>query len=754
MVCVGFMAKMKIEHTSAGLLLLMSLLLLLAASQLSIIIVNFFSTLLVTPRLLPRMDFSDSIPGDCKTLVVIPTMLSNPGAIDDLVESLEVRYLANKDDNIRFGLLTDFTDARQENMPNDVQLLALVQNKIGQLKRKYENGNNETFYLFHRPRRYNVQDKIWMGYERKRGKLGELNALLRGGSKESFSLISGDIANLQDTRFVITLDSDTQLPRGAAWKMIATMAHPLNHPYYDEAKKRVTEGYGLLQPRVTVSLPETGSTFYSRLHGNDSGIDPYTQATSDVYQDMFGEGSFIGKGIYELDTFEKTLKGKFRENRILSHDLLEGCYVRSGLISNVELFEKYPPSYQLDMERRYRWTRGDWQIFLWFTPFIANPEGNFQKNPLSTLSRWKIFDNIRRSLTPIALMLLILLGCTVLNEPLFWTIATVVIIIFPMFITLLWDAFKRNNDIIFTHHIYILLRTAGNIVTKTLFTLVCLPYEAYTYFMAISRTSWKMLVSHKKMLEWNPSTHVAFAHKNSLPESYLTMWVAPFIAITLTIYQSVYAPFGLFATCPFLLLWIISPYLTWAAGRPGAKQKEALTDTQNTFLLKMARKTWAYFERFVGPADNWLPPDNFQQHPVAVVAHRTSPTNIGLSILSGMSAHDFGYSSLSQLLERTEGCFATLQKMERFRGHFYNWYDTETLAPLLPRYVSTVDSGNLAAHVLTFRQGLFEALYEKIIGQNSFQGLLDTVLVLKDELKPDEAVHLKELIAPYGTLLH
>jgi cyclic beta-1,2-glucan synthetase len=739
-----FLMIARTDTANQWLLALIGTLLILSSSQLAVTIVNFFTTLIVKPQLLPRMDFSGAIPDKYRTLIVIPAILTNPQSIEDLVEALEVRFLANRDNNLHFGLLTDFTDAREETLPEDQPLLQLVQQRIQELKKKYENGKRDIFFLFHRPRQWNVTDKIWMGYERKRGKLSELNALLRGNSSDRFSCIVGDLILLQQVKYVITLDSDTQLPRGSAWKMIATMAHPLNHPFYDEKKKRVTGGYGVLQPRVTVSLPESNSSFYSRLHGNEPGIDPYTRATSDVYQDLFGEGSFIGKGIYEIDSFETVLKGKFLENRILSHDLIEGCYVRSGLLSDVELYEKYPMSYHLDMKRRSRWIRGDWQIFSWALPFIPGADRRLHKNPVSALSKWKIFDNIRRSLIPIALTVLIILGWTVLNSPLFWTISVTGIIIFPIFITLIWDTFKKPGDVNLSHHLTLLLRTAGNIIIQTLFSLICLPYEAYINFVAILRTIWRMLISHKRLLEWDPSTNVESISKNSLEASYSAMGIAPFLSLTILLYLSIYAPASLLIAGPVVFLWVLSPFITWFASKPAAKQKTLITDKQNIFLLQVARKTWAFFERFVGIRDNWLPPDNFQQHPVEVIAHRTSPTNIGLSLLANLTAHDFGYISTDNFLERTDGTIRTMKKMERYKGHFYNWYDTESLQPLPPKYISTVDSGNLAGHLLTLRQGLFEILHKKIAGPKIFEGLLDTLRVFKETLTSEDLPNLNE----------
>jgi len=615
-----FLLKAYNDDTSSWLLIVIGILLILSSSQLAITIVNFFSTLLVTPRLLPRMDFSTTIPDSCKTLVVIPAMLTDPQAIEDLVEILEVRFLANRNNNIQFGLLTDFIDADEETLSADATLLGLAEQGIKALKNKYETDKQDIFYLFHRPRTRNPKDKIWMGYERKRGKLSDLNSVLRGNATNKFSSLVGDIEMLQSIKYVITLDSDTQLPRGAAWKMIATMAHPLNHALYHERKKRVTEGYGILQPRVTVSLPEPRSSFYSRLHGNEPGIDPYTRATSDVYQDLFGEGSFIGKGIYDIDIFERVLKDRFQENRILSHDLLEGCYIRSGLLSDVELFEKYPSTYLTDMKRRARWTRGDWQIFLWFLPFIPGVDRYLHRNPLSILSRWKIFDNIRRSLIPIALTALIILGWTILNAPIFWTLVVSGIIVFPIFISLVWETFRKAKDVVLVHHIKVLIRNTQNIIIQTFFSVICLPFEAYISLSAIGLTIWRMLISHTNMLQWNPSANFERVNEHSLVASYRSMWITPFLTFTIIASQSIYAPFNLFIAGPITLLWALSPFITWISSKNLPKQKTALTDEQNVFLQTIGRKTWAFFEHFVTASDNWLPPDNFQQYPVPVLS--------------------------------------------------------------------------------------------------------------------------------------
>ncbi|HTB07368.1 MAG TPA: glucoamylase family protein [Bacteroidia bacterium] len=751
-ISIGILIRVHASSEHRWILLSIILLALICTSQLAISVVNFIFTLLVKPHLLPRMDFSHEIPISAKTLVVIPVMISNIEGIENLVEALEVRFLANRNNNLHFGLLTDFNDAAQETLPDDQELLSFAQQKIEGLNKKYRREKNDLFFLFHRPRRWNPQENAWMGYERKRGKLSELNTLLRGGAKEGFSLIIGDQSIFPTIKYVITLDADTQLPLGSAWKLIGAMAHPLNRPWYDEKKKRVTKGYGILQPRVTVSLPDITGSVYARLHGNEPGIDPYTRASSDVYQDLFGEGSFIGKGIYEVDIFIKVLEGRFSENGILSHDLLEGCYVRSGLLSDVQLFEKYPTTYRADMKRYSRWIRGDWQIFSWFLPFVPGPGNQWHKNPISALSRWKIFDNIRRSLVPVALTLLLLLGWIALGSCFFWTILVSSIIIIPIIVTSIWDTIRKPKDVILLHHIRNSATNIADVFIKTLFTLICLPYEAFSNLKAIARTLWKVLITRKKLLEWNSSANDEAAKQTSLIASYAYMFVEPLITISVVIYLTIFSPIKLIIAGPILVLWLLAPLITWWTSKPLAKQIAVLDEEQNTFLRKLARKTWSYFERFVVLKDNWLPPDNFQEQPEAQIAHRTSPTNIGLSLLSNIVACEFGYISTNELIERTTETIDTMNKMERYKGHFYNWYDTETLNPLLPKYISTVDSGNLASHLLVLRQGMLAIPYQRILSVNLFEGLRDTLLVLIGTLKGEDIDLLKEFKTELDTI--
>lgn len=705
---------------------------LIVASHLAISLVNWQSTLLAVPEQLPKMDFSKGIPDACRTLVVVPSMLANPPQVEKLLEELEVRFLSNRDPNLHFALLTDWKDAASQTTPEDAMLLRLAQAGITSLNRKYGRLSQDTFFLFHRPRTWNANDKIWMGYERKRGKLGAMNQLLRGKGREHFSTIIGDEKIFTDTKYVITLDTDTQLPREAAWKLVGLMAHPLNRPIYSEKKKRIISGFGIIQPRLAISLHGATRSLYSKLYENDIGIDPYTRVTSDIYQDVFGEGSFIGKGIYEVDAFEKVTANRFPENRILSHDLLEGAYARCGFASDVQFYEDHPSSYITDINRRHRWIRGDWQVGSWALPFVPGSNKKWEKNPLNALSKWKIIDNLRRSLLPIAFMIALLAGWTLFHEPWFWTGSILIVIMLPSLLIFCRNLLHKPKEIDFRQHFEIVVRNTSRNIIQSAFTLAMVPYEAFISLDAIFRTVWRMTFSGKKLLEWNPSGFSQNPKENIL-SVLRKAWMAPPIAAGTGIYLINVHPYSLPAALPFLFLWLISPLLIWWISRPLPVSNQQLNEAQKLTLRELSRRTWAFFEDLVGPDDNWLPPDNYQLYPIPVIARRTSPTNIGLSLLSNLAAYDFGYATTAQLLERTEKTFETLEKMERHSGHFYNWYDTQTLDPLPPRYISTVDSGNLAGHLLTLRQGLLELPHRKLISEQLWQGLGDTIrLVLQN----------------------
>ena len=707
-------------------------------SQLGSALTNWVALLLVTPKLLPRMDFAKGLPEEMRTMVVIPTMLTSAQNIESLLEALEVRFLGNNDPFIHFALLTDFSDAETETLPTDEELVQQARAGIEALNEKYAPGQNNRFYLLHRQRSWNATEKIWMGYERKRGKLADLNGLLRNNTPghhdaaTHFSMIVGDLSQLTRVKYVITLDTDTQLPRDSAREFIGTMAHPLNHPRFDKTGSRVVGGYGILQPRMAATLSPNKRSRYALLYGLEPGIDPYTRSVSDVYQDLFDEGSFIGKGIYDIDAFEQTLKGRFPENRILSHDLLEGCYTRSGLLSDVQLYEENPTTYAADVSRRERWIRGDWQIASWLFGRVPGFDGKTLPNPLSALSRWKILDNLVRSIVPICLLSLMIVGWLLTGQIWFWTSAVFAIVLIPALLIGFVDMFRRANEVGLGQHFVAVVQSVERNMAQSIFRVSCLPHEAVFSLTAILRSMSRLLFTHRLLLEWNPYADQTSKGPASLSATYISMWAGPVIAVLTAIGLGIFYRGALLDASPILALWIVAPAVAWWISQPLQQPPVKFNSEQILFLRKIARKTWAFFERFVGAEDNWLPPDNFQEHPGPVIAHRTSPTNMGLALLANVTAYDFAYISCGTMLERTGNTLATMRKMERHLGHFYNWYETTTLRPLPPRYISSVDSGNLVGHLMTLRAALVAQPDQPIVTENIFEGLMDTLRLLME----------------------
>ncbi|MFA5262722.1 MAG: glucoamylase family protein [Opitutaceae bacterium] len=730
---LGFFGRAWTLDVRGWRLIVFTLVFLLCASQLAVALMNWLSTLLVKPRLLPRLDFSSGIAPDCRTMVVVPTMLTSLEGVDRLIETLEIHHLANRDRHLHFALLTDFRDAAAEVLPGDQGLLQRARIGVEMLNRKYRSEGRELFFLFHRPRRWNAGEGLWMGYERKRGKLTGFNSLLRGAGSDCFSEIVGATAILPSIKYVITLDTDTQLPRDAARQLVGTMAHPLNRPVFDAVRGIVNEGYSILQPRVGVSLPSARRSWFVRLFAGDAGIDPYTREVSDVYQDVFHEGSFIGKGIYDVDAFQRAMSGRFPENTILSHDLLESCHARSALVSDVELYEEHPSRYNVDIDRRHRWIRGDWQITQWLLPRVPGSDVRRIANPLSVLSQWKIFDNLRRSLVPVALMFL-LLGAWLLLPELggLGPLLIVALVALPGLLSASVDVFRKPDDLPWAMHLRGVAGSCGRQLCQIFLTLAFLPYDAFISLDAIGRTLLRLLVTHKRLLEWQTSGDSERATRADLIGFYATMWIAPLVALASGLFLAVMQPAQVSLALPLLGIWLAAPWIAWWISQPIESMAPDLTTEQLAFLGRTARKTWHFFEIFVTAQENWLPPDNFQEIPVPTIATRTSPTNMGLALLANLAARDFGYLSTGGLIRRTQDTLATMQRLERHRGHFYNWYETRTLRPLLPLYVSSVDSGNLAGHLLTLGSGLREQADEPLFTPQLFSGLRDTVGILRD----------------------
>lgn len=704
-----------------------------AASQMAVSLVNLLTNLLVGPRPLPRLEFSKGIPETDRTMAVVPTLLSGAEDIADLLEGLELRYVGNRDPNLFFALLTDFRDAHEESQAEDGELVRLVREGITALNARYCPEGPTIFYLFHRPRLWNPHERLWMGYERKRGKLEQFNELLRGGPSEVFSEMVGDPAILPTIRYVITLDTDTDLPRDAARRLIGTMAHPLNRPRFDPKTGRVVEGYAILQPRTPISLSAANRSRFARLRCGEAGIDPYTREVSDVYQDVFAEGSYVGKGIYDVDAFRQATVGRFPENLILSHDLVESSYARSALVSDVELYEDHPASYAAEMSRTHRWIRGDWQIAGWLFPRVLGPEKRWLPNTLAALGWWKIFDNLRRSLVPPALLLLLVAGWLLVPESAgFWTVFAVALLLLPVLASTLVELVRKSPETGLALHFATVLKSLGKHVAEAGLTLASLPYRAAIHLDAIRVSAGRMPFTRRGLLLWHTPRYAKRNRCATLPDFFREMWIAPTFALVLLALFAATRPGELLASGPVLLLWLIFPAVGWWISRPVTRETPTLSDPQRSFLRGLARQTWRFFEVFATEEENWLAPDNYQEVPSPVVASRTSPTNMGMGLLANLAANDFGYLSLGGLLERTAKGLDSMDRLERYRGHFYNWYDTRTLEVLPPHYVSSVDSGNLAGSLLTLRAGLLELKDRPVFPASALDGLRDTLDLIPD----------------------
>ncbi len=716
-------------------LAVLGLVFLVAASQPAVALMNWLCLLVVKPRLLPRLDYSTGIAPESRTIVVVPTLLRNLAAVERLVETLEIHFLADSEEHLHFALLTDFYDGPQPVLPEDAALLRRARAGIEGLNAKYAPDRKDRFFLFHRPRLWNPEEKTWMGYERKRGKLEEFNAFIRGGAPDAFSVVVGETAVLRQVRYVITLDTDTLLPRESARQLVGTMAHPLNRPVFHPERKVVIEGYGIMQPRVGVSLPSAGRSWFARLFAGEAGIDPYTREVSDLYQDVFQEGSFIGKGIYDVDAFSRAVGGRFPDNAILSHDLLEAAHARSALVSDVEVYEAYPANYGVEIRRRHRWIRGDWQIMSWLFARVPARGGATAPNPLSPLSQWKILDNLRRSLVPIALLALLLALWFYLPAGGSWGLGVVTgLVVLPRLVAWLVGLARKPLDVPWPIHLRVGVDAGARQLGQIGLALAFLPHDALISCDAMGRTLLRLLVTRRRLLEWQTSSDSELNARTDLGSSYRAMGIVPLVAILggfglVWLHPALVAP-----ALPLFGLWLAAPWLAWRISRPIGTSAPALTPAQVRFLRVTARKTWSFFETFVTARENWLPPDNFQETPVPTIASRTSPTNMGLALLANLTAHDFGYLGAGALLRRTQDALATMQRLERYRGHFFNWYDTRTLQPLLPQYVSSVDSGNLAGHLLTLGSGLRELPDEPILAPQALGGLRDAVRILRDLL--------------------
>ena len=687
-------------------LAIVALLAVLPASDLAVALLNRMVTRILGPDHLPRCDFEEGVPTDLRTLVVVPMLLTSEADVEALVSGLEVHYLGNREGDLRFALLSDWLDAPTEQMPGDEELLASAIAGIEQLNDRHgeAEGGGARFLLLHRPRLWNEAERCWMGWERKRGKLHELNALLRGST--STGIITGQRWSTPpaDVRYVITLDADTRLPRGAVGQLVGTIAHPLNQPHFDAEVGRVTSGYGVLQPRITPTLPgDRGSSMFQRVFGGDAGIDPYSSAVSDVYQDLFQEGSFTGKGIYDVDAFEAALDNRVPENRLLSHDLFEGIFARAGLVTDIELFDEFPSSYLVSATRQHRWARGDWQLLPWILDTARDATGKRRHNPIPGFSRWKMIDNLRRTLSAPLTVATLIAAWTLPSVPAgIWTIFVVATVVIPAAWPVVAGLIPRRQGISKRSHVRDLVDDARHAVAHVTLGFTFLAHQAWLMIDAIVRTIGRMQFTRRNLLEWVTAAQAKASHDLRLVRYYRRMISAAVIALVTAAVVIVAKPGALWFAVPFLVLWLFSPLIARVVSTPVSVVASAELSTAEIESLRLtARRTWLFFETFVGAADNWLPPDNFQDDPVPVVAHRTSPTNIGMYLLSTVTARDLGWIGTVDMVERLEQTLTTIDKLEQFNGHLYNWYGTRDMQPLEPAYVSSVDSGNLAGHLLT-----------------------------------------------------
>ncbi|QPM90549.1 Cyclic beta-(1,2)-glucan synthase NdvB [Pseudooceanicola algae] len=736
----------------AGVTVLFFVLTLITGSEAAVGVVNLLGARLIPVSRLPAYDYDTGVPEDARTLVAVPCLIGDLDTVDELVLLLELHYLANPDGAIDFALITDWPDSDEEVSDTDRRVLEYACNEIAALCARYAHVG-QRFYLLHRARVWNAVDRRWMGWERKRGKLAELNSLLLGQGETTFMDVSPRPP--VDVRFVVTLDSDTRLPRGTVAALVGKMMHPVNTPVTDPETGLVTSGHALMQPRVTPSL-STGadSSVFQNVFSAGRGMDPYVFTVSDLYQDLLDQGSFTGKGIYDIKAFDAAMAGRFPENAVLSHDLFEGSLARAALVTDVQVVEDFPIRYDVDVSRQHRWIRGDWQLL----PFIFD-----RRNGLGGLARMKMADNLRRSLVAPAWVLSIILGWLVLPATYgwLWGLALVVSLFFMPLMNFQLGLLPAQRDAARGRHLVRIAQDLGAHLSEIGLRLVFIAHQACSAADAIGRTLWRLTVSRRRMLEWRTAQQVQNVGRRSHRDWWGAMIGSPVIgalALTLTLLLN---PAAWPAATLLCLFWIAAPGIAAAVSR-SLKIEDSLqvAPGDEADLRRVARTTWRYFETFVTAETHDLPPDNFQDTPAPKLAERTSPTNIGLYLLSVLSARDLGWIGQAETIGRIARTVSTLEGMERYRGHFYNWYDTRDLSVMQPRYVSSVDSGNLAGHLIAVSSALTDwSKNPTVHSHGNLTGIGDTLAVLVERLAqvPDDRRtlramrrRLEELIEGFG----
>jgi cyclic beta-1,2-glucan synthetase len=730
---MGLLSAWILSHDMGMTRACMTLLLgLLPVISLSIALLNGLLTWLIEPRALARMDFENGLPEDCRTSVVMPVLFSDPADVEQAFSRLESNYLSNPDRSLVYAILGDFPDAAKPSLDSDGKLLDLASTLTTRLNEEHPEGN---FLFLNRHRQWNPCEGCWMGWERKRGNLMEFNRLLSGSDNTSYQVIYGDRQTLDRVRYVITLDADTRMPPGTARRLVGTLAHPLSRAVFDSETGRLKAGYSIIQPRLEIDPDNTVVSPFTRIFSGDNTIDIYTHATSDVYFDLFGEGIFTGKGIYDWQALERTLHDRIPENSVLSHDLLEGAHGRVALATDLVLLEQFPANTVSFMRRLHRWVRGDWQLIPWLKPGTGN------SNParLRVIHRWKIVDNLRRSLIPpIMLVLLVLAWIDFLpGSSLIWTLIIAALMAAPLIsevLSLLTRTAARPSTAVL-----VLLNSPSGLMQQTahwLVSLLLLPYQSWILLDAICRTLFRVLFSRRHLLEWTAAAHVhrRLGSRSGLSFLVREMWISPAVSVAVAALLVRVNPDGLAVAVSFLTAWLFAAFLCDWLNRAHQSPKSNFSSGELRFLRTTARRTWLFFDHFMSPDNHWLPPDNYQEDPRVALARRTSPTNIGMGLNATLAAHDFGWIDLQSLVARLENTMERMASLERHRGHWLNWYETEGLHPLHPRYVSTVDSGNLAASLITLARGLDRIAEEPFDSFHMVNGLTDTLAVMAETL--------------------
>ncbi|MDU5118690.1 MAG: cyclic beta 1-2 glucan synthetase, partial [Clostridium botulinum] len=698
-----------IEYNNVYIMLLQIRVLLIPTSEIIISILNWSLNNLTKPDFIPKLQFTNGIAKENSTVVVIPTLIGSKKRAQELVKDMEVYYLANKEKNLYFAILGDFKDSKSEKEENDEEIIKEMLKRVKELNNKHSKAGEEIFFFLNRYRQYNEKEKIWMGWERKRGKLEEFNKLIRGEKNTSYNTISGDINILKKVKYVITLDADTKLPRDVAKSLIGAMEHPLNRPIINNVKKSVIHGYGLMQPRISIGVEDANKTLFSKIFSGQVGLDTYTTAVSDIYQDVFKEGIFTGKGIYHVDTFNTMLNGEIKENSVLSHDLLEGSYVRTALVTDIELVDGYPAYYNSSCKRLHRWVRGDWQLIPWI----------FKRTAINRLSKWKIIDNLRRSLLEPAIIRLILFSLISYygtNEMI--TVAFLSIIA-PILFNVSEVIIFPSKGIGLSGRIY----SVKNVLKQFFLIFTFIPHKAYLMLDAITRTLYRLLISKKNLLEWQTAEEAEKMSQKDLKGYVKSMWVGSLIAL-LILYLSIIRSNELaILLVPACIIWFISPYIAFYVSKD-KKNRLYINKDDKKLLLNIARRTWAYFEDFVYEDTKWLAPDNYQKEPYKGIAYRTSPTNMGMGITSNIVAYDLGFITLENLINRLENIVSSMNNLDKYEGHFYNWYDIKNGKPLNPRYISAVDSGNLVGYLWLTEESLKDIINKPLLSKKNIDGLL------------------------------